>query len=248
LSAKKHKHKKNFRLYNFLAFTLTLIICLSVFAGFTAIFLLFNQDDTDSVSSTSSIAAPVDTVSDKSVLFCYNIGEKPKNVISNLMFSQNTVTVSAVVDRSVNAQNRTDTLSGHYLYGGISALKSAAQVVTNSEIDKYFVLNEDALAHIIDSFGGMSFNIKQNIVDKNGKILLEKGLFRITGAQAVIIIKYTDDSEALTSTIIDTFLSSDESSKATTFKYILSSCDTDVSYANYYDISQFLNLLKEESQ
>jgi len=212
--------------------------------GFTCLFLLFNQDDMDSPDSTSSIAAPVANVSDKTLLLCYDIGESPKNVIANLLFSQNAVTVSAVADRSVDVHNRTDTLSGHYLYGGISTLKSAVQVISSSEINKYFVLSEDALAHIIDSFGGISFNIKKNIVDENGKMLLEKGIFRITGAQAVIVIKYTDDSEILTSTIVGTFLSSNESSKATIFKYILSSCDTDVSYADYYDISQFLNLLK----
>ncbi|MDD4699211.1 MAG: LCP family protein [Oscillospiraceae bacterium] len=247
MRAKKHKVKKKFRLYNFLAFTLTFIICLSVFGVFTAIFLLIDQDNGDSSVSISSIAAPVATVSDINVLFCYDIGEKPKNVIANLKFSQNAVAVSTVADRSVNILNRTDTLAGHYLYGGISALKSAVSVVSNSEIDKFFVLGEDALAHIVDSSGGISFDIGKNIIDESGKILLEKGLFRITGAQAVIIIKYTDNSETITSTIIDTFLSLDESNKAIAIKYILSSCNTDVSYADYYDISQFLKLLKDES-
>jgi len=246
LSAKNNRSKNSSRLYYFLSFTLTLFICLFAFAGFTAIFLLFNQRDTDFFNSTSSIAKPVATVSDSTVLICYDIGEKPKSVIANLLFSQNAVTVAAVADRSVDVHNRTDILSGHYLYGGISVLKSAVQLASNSKIDKYLVMSEDALAHIIDSFGGISLNIKENIVDKNSKMLLEKGCFRITGAQAVIVIKYTDDSETLTSTVIDTFLSSSESSKSTIFKYILSACDTDVSYADYYDTSQFLNLLKED--
>lgn len=248
MKSENKKRKRSFRLYNFIAFTLTLIICLSIFAGFTAVFLFVDRDVAESSSMVSSAAAPAVTVSDKTILFCYTIGEKPKNVIANLIFSQNTVTVSAVADRSVKVQSRTDTLSGHYLYGGISALKAAVQNVSNGEIDKYFVLNEDALARIVDSFGGLSFNIKENIYDKNGKLLLEKGLFRITGAQAVIIIKYSDDSENITSSLINTFLSLDESDKTTVFKKILSSSNTDVSYADYYNISRFLNLLKGAMQ
>lgn len=56
---------------------------------------------------------------------------------------------------------RTDTLLGHYDYGGSLMAVEAAQNACDIKINRYIRFSRDNLSQIIDSLGGVEFNVKE---------------------------------------------------------------------------------------
>ena len=106
------------------------------------------------------------------------------------------ITVSGLDATKTAAVNgHTDTLSGHYSYGGALEAKLAVSEITGTNIERYIYTNTDGLKSIIDLLGGVVFDVPESIEhhdpENSLNISLAAGGQNLSGSQAAGLARYT---------------------------------------------------------
>ena len=106
------------------------------------------------------------------------------------------------VDLQVEIGGRNGNLRQHYSYGTEVFLKSAVAELLEIEVDRYAVINRQVFSTMVDNFGGVVFNVAQdleiNVLD-GLPIIIDGGISTLTGAQAFSVLNFAnwDDESAL---------------------------------------------------
>ena len=97
-------------------------------------------------------------------------------------------------DTLVNVTRAVKKINSGYAVGGIAELKKELKSVTGVDVDRYAIVNFDAVEELIDAFGGVYFDVPWNMnfedPTQDLKIHIDKGYQKLDGKNFVHCARY----------------------------------------------------------
>lgn len=128
---------------------------------------------------------------------CDSLSEEPR-LIWLVSYSGDNGAVTAAVfppDTLCTSEDRTDTLSGHYTYGGILGLRRAVFALTGCLPDRYLRLERNGIAALADQLGGLTATLESSF--SVGKEMFLPGEQHLSGRKlAALLLSQTADGRS----------------------------------------------------
>ncbi len=180
------------------SFCLTLITLGSVLLLALFLFRLTSASDP---SGEDAALLPSDVVEteDLSMLLigCGSLAEEPPLIwLISYSGDDGSLEISVLPpDTLCTSENRTDTLAGHYTYGGILGLRRAVYALTGCLPDRYLRLERAGIAALADQLGGLSATFESSF--SIGKEDFLPGEQHLSGRKlAVLLLSQTADGRS----------------------------------------------------
>ncbi len=164
---------------------------------------------------------------------------------------------SLPTDTICNYGETRDTLNGHLSYGGHVQAMTAVEDLLKIEIDRYAKIELSKFEEVMDSIGGVTFDIPESVSDGRESglpINIEPGLQTLTGAMAGAVFSKSDWSttdkitiqENLACAIVNQYLKNNVLQNAETyFNKAINAVETNISLMDFYRILPLLNSMSQ---
>ena len=152
---------------------------------------------------------------------------------------------------------RDDTLAGHMRYGGHIQAVAAVEYALGIDVDRYAFITRGGFESMIDSLGGVAFNVPEGIhrqVEGALPIVIDEGLQTLTGAMTSTVFSYDDWAganayriqEELVATTINQHVNADNLGRASQlFRTFANTFRTDISLMDKLAYLSFFDELAE---
>lgn len=128
---------------------------------------------------------------------CNSLSEEPP-LIWLISYSGDDGAITAAVlppDALCTSEERTDTLRGHYTYGGILELRRAVSSLTGCQPDRYVRLEREGIAALADQLGGLDVTLDSSF--SIGKEMFLAGEQHLSGRKlSALLLNRTADGRS----------------------------------------------------
>lgn len=164
---------------------------------------------------------------------------------------------SLPTDTICNYGGSSDTLNGHLSYGGHVQAMEAVEDLLKIEIDRYARIRLSKFKEVMDSIGGVTFDIPEKVEDNKNSGLpvnIEPGLQTLTGAMAGAVFSKSDWNttdkitiqESLACAIINQYINGSVLQNAESyFNKAVNAVETDISLMDFYRILPLVNSMSQ---
>lgn len=164
---------------------------------------------------------------------------------------------SLPTDTICSYEGNSNTLNEHLSYGGHIQAIDAVENLLKIDIDRYAEIELAKFEEVMDSIGGVSFDIPEQVSDDKESGLpvnIEPGLQTLTGAMAGAVFSKNDwgttdkitIQENLACAIINQYMKNSVLQNAETyFNKAVNAVDTDISLIDFYKILPVLNSMSQ---
>lgn len=87
-------------------------------------------------------------------------------------------------------------INSAYAYGDINSTKTAVEDFLNLRIDYYALVDFTSFQEMVDTLGGINMYVEPHISAVRPKLHGKTGMNRLTGSEALIIVRFRQDSES----------------------------------------------------
>jgi len=92
-------------------------------------------------------------------------------------------------DSRVQLPTGPEKINAAYAIGGLDRLKQTVQELTTFKIDRYLMVDFPAFVGVIDSLGGVEFEVDKRIADPEGTVTVQPGKQLLSGKQALAVVR-----------------------------------------------------------
>ncbi len=225
-----------------ISFCVTLVTLGTVFVLLLLIWLPLTREQEKELPAAQPLVATEEEALSLLFISCPTISDPP-NFLAIFSYEPQRKQFSTVLLSPYllcTSLERTDTLAGHYAYGGILGLRRAVAELTGIETDRYLRTDQEGLCTIIDSCGGVACTITSSF--SIGEEQFYPGEQQLSGRKLYALLTQPDtdglpDLTAQTEWVERMLPSSIDSIKHSYdsfFSMLFSSCETTVTR---YDIT-----------
>lgn len=188
-------------------------------------------------------------------------GELDSAFLLRLDIEHEELVVTALdVSLEVEFDGHSGPLGRHYDYGTVALLRLAVEELLGIEVDRYAVVGSLGFAAVVDGFGGVVFEVAQNLeiaVPDGLPIIVDSGISTLSGTQAFGVLGYEnwrdistlEVQENLIAAIIDTRLSVRNLERSSVnFNIFVNGSSTNISVMDSVRYLSFLEKLVEGEQ
>lgn len=96
-------------------------------------------------------------------------------------------------DTRVKLPTGMEKINAAYAIGGMDRLKKTTEELTGLSIDRYMMIDFPAFVKLVDTLGGMEFDVDKPLYDPEGTVSLQPGKQQLNGAQALAVVRFRSE-------------------------------------------------------